>query len=314
MTSLEQPVLVDESSLTRRVTVTPGMCGGSQFFGQLGDWTWEAVNSACGTNVYNARNPHGQPTYLAFYYYRVRGSERFHPYSITFGDELDVTSRVFDLGRQSVMTLHRVSRSGDADEGRPLDPVEFYEQPRADCLYVENFNRWISRGEQDSNQGLVESAPVGFRHEHLPGLPSAHSPRGVCGEARRRATFHPSGIPGYVPAAEPDVMTYVVDTVRDLNGVGLMYFASYFSIIDTALLRLWRKLDRTDREFIGRRVLDHQLGYFGNADLESVFVITVNLWRNSSVQGDEIADIAIRDRDTERLLAVSSVRLSMEQP
>jgi probable biosynthetic protein (TIGR04098 family) len=312
---LRPPAFLDESCLTRRVMVTPGMCGGSSLiFSQLGDWTWETVGAVSQINVYDARNAEGQPAYLSFYYFHVRGSESIHPHGLTFGDELDVASRVFDFGSESVLTLHRLSRAGDCTEAGVLDPVEFYERPREDCLYVQNLNRWISRSKKDSNQDLVEGSPVGFRHEHLPRLPSAYSPRGVCSSARKSGTFYPSDPPGYVPAAPLFTTSYALDVVHDLNGVGLLYFASYFSIIDTALLRLWREIGRDDQQFLRRRVLDHQLGYFGNADIDSTFRITVRLLRHTSILGDEIVDVAIRDQDTGRLLAVAGLRVLAEEP
>ncbi|MFK4687464.1 LnmK family bifunctional acyltransferase/decarboxylase [Streptomyces pristinaespiralis] len=307
---IDKPAPADTSLLTRRVTVAPGMCGaGSLFFGQLGDWTWEAVKAATGTNVYAARSADGHPTYLSFYYFRVRGSRHIQPYGIAFGDEFDVTSRVFDLGPQSVMTLHRLSRPGTPATG--LDPRAFHEEQREDCLYVENYNRWISRSHPDSNEGLVEASPAGHRHDHLPPLPAEHSPRGICGRARKTGTFHPGGIPGRTASA-PYTTTYTLDRVRDLNGAGLMYFASYFAIVDTALLRQWRALGRDPRGFSRRTVVDHRIGYFGNADADAELTLTVRLWHSDTVAGDEIADVAVTEAATGRLLAVCSIQQLLE--
>ncbi|MET7878905.1 LnmK family bifunctional acyltransferase/decarboxylase [Micromonospora profundi] len=291
--------------------MTPSMCGSSSlFFGQVGDWTWEAVGAACDTDVYRARNAEGSPSYLSFYYFHTASRGALQPYGLTFGDELDVASRVFDFGSHSVLTLHRLSAAGTVGDDGALDPVEFYERPRADCIYVENFNRWVSRSRAESNQALIEAAPPEFRHAHLPRLPSAYSPRGVAGCARENGTFHPAGISGFDPG-EQFVTRYELDVVRDINGVGLVYFASYFSIVDTALLRLWRELGRTDRAFRGRRLLDHRLGYFANADIESAFAITIRLWRSVTEPEHEIADVSIRHAATGGLLAVASVETEL---
>ncbi|HEY4456338.1 MAG TPA: LnmK family bifunctional acyltransferase/decarboxylase [Pseudonocardiaceae bacterium] len=304
------PALLDDGQLTRTVTVTPGMSGsGALIFGQMGDWTWDAVRSACGTNVYVAHNAEGDPTYLSFYYFHVLGSPGLHPYGLAFGDELEVTSRVFDFGRSSVLTLHRIARAGTELPPGPLEPDEFYQGRHADCIYVENFNRWITRGRKDSNQGLVESTPVGFRHSHLPRLPNAYSPRVACTTARRHGTFHPDGPPGHIAVGPPFVTEYTLDPVRDVNAVGLAYFAAYFSIVDGALLRLWRTLGRSAAQFLRRRVLEHQLGYFGNADLDATLEITVALWRDPATPDVEVADVAVREQHTDRLLAVAEVRV-----
>lgn len=153
--------VVDDSSLSRRVVVSPGMCsGGSLIFGRIGDWTWEAVAAACRTNVHAARTAEGRPAYLSFYYYRVRGGKTVHPHGLTFGDELQVSSRVFQFGSRSVLTLHRLAPAELGLADLPLDPVEVYERPHPDCMYVENFNRWISRSRPDSNRGLDRKSVV----------------------------------------------------------------------------------------------------------------------------------------------------------
>ncbi|MGA6161812.1 LnmK family bifunctional acyltransferase/decarboxylase [Amycolatopsis magusensis] len=297
------------------MTVTPGMCGpGALLFGRVGDWTWEAVRQACRTNVFLARSASGAPTYLSFYYFHVIGTPGFDPYRLTFGDEIEVTSRVFDFGRSSVLTLHRLAGPGADVVPGELEPEEFYERRRPGCGYVENFNRWISRGRQDSNSGLVEATPVGFAHTHLSRLPSCYSPRVVCGNARRTGSFLTDEVPGFTEAGPAAVTTYRLDPVRDLNGVGLTYFAAYFAVIDSALLNWWRRAGRSDHEFLRRRLLDHRLGYFGNADLGAVLTISVRVLLSGTEPGEEIADVAVRESGTGRLLAVAAIHLGREQP
>src|SRR5215472_14494696 len=93
------------SSVYRRVTVKPAMSGrNSLFVGQIGDWTWDAVTALCGTNVFNATNASGAPTYLAFYYFHLRGSPVLHSAGLTFGDRLEVVSTPFNFGSESILT------------------------------------------------------------------------------------------------------------------------------------------------------------------------------------------------------------------
>lgn len=305
--------LAQPDTLTRRVTVSPAMCSaGSLIYARLGDWTWEAVNAVCGTNVYAAKNAHGLPAYLSFYYFRVLGGEVLQPNGFTFGDELSVTSRVFGVGSSSVLTVHRIARADSAAAEEPLEPWEIYERPRPDCMYAENLNRWISRGAHDSNTGLVNAAPVGFRHEHLGRAPREHSPRLAAGTARDHRSFFPGGIPGFGPGERRFTTEYRLDPARDLNGVGLVYFASYFSFADTALLRAWRELGRSDLQFLGRTVLDYRLGFFGNADLDSRFQLDVRIKEHERESGHEWAEVVMLDADSQRLLAVASIRTRID--
>jgi probable biosynthetic protein (TIGR04098 family) len=307
----------DDTSVSRTEVVGSSMCGhNSLLVGQIGDWTWDAVSALCGTDVLRARSPAEAPAYLSFYYYRIRGSPRFHLRTPTFGDRLDVTSQLFDFGSESVLTLHRIARTpaAEANRGAPVaggfGADEFYEFADESCLYVENFNRWITRPDERSNRHLVPASPPDFRHDHLPLLPERYSPRHACHRARARLTFLDDPFGDRFVAAGPLLRAeYAVDPSRDLNGVGLLYFAAYFSIVDWAMLRLWRHLGRSDRSFLDRVVVDQQLCYLGNADADCVVSATI---QRRHVVGDdtrEIVDVVLRDRDVDRLLAVCTLQL-----
>jgi probable biosynthetic protein (TIGR04098 family) len=298
--------VLPNGSLAGTAVVTPGMCGpNSLLAGRLGDWTWDAVSAACGVNAYTARTAAGEPTYLSFYYFRVRAGADLDPSSIAFGDELQVVSRVFGISSESVLTLHRLRR----DTGRPPEPIEpeeFYAYADPGCIYVENFNRWVSRSRPDSNRALVSASPAGLRHQHLPRLPDRFSPRPAYTLARTTGSFAPPDGAGPGRAVELD---YPVEASRDLNGVGLLYFASYFSVVDWAVLRLWRRLGRDHRDFLARTVLDHQLCYVGNADGDAVLRIAATTRPAPGHPGEELVDTVVRLRDTGALLAVSTQRI-----
>ena len=302
---------VDPSLVTRTEVVRPGMSGhNSLLVGQIGDWTWDAVTDVCGADVLRARNPAGAPTYLSFYYYRIRGSRRFHLRTPTFGDRLHVASQLFDFGRESVLTLHRVTRDSGAANGG-FGPDEFYAFDDPEVLYVENYNRWIARGLGPSNRDIVRSAPLDFRRDVLPTLPDRYSPRPLCYRAKVERTFrldHPDA-GQHVPVGPVFHTRYPIDLARDLNAVGLLYFAAYFSIVDSALLKAWRALGRSDRSVLDRIVVDQQLCYLGNADADCVIDTSVARFevRGNQSPSQELFDVVLRDG--ERLLAVSTLRL-----
>ncbi|HEX6969590.1 MAG TPA: LnmK family bifunctional acyltransferase/decarboxylase [Micromonosporaceae bacterium] len=306
----------DPATVTRTEVVRPAMCGhNSLLLGRIGDWTWDAVAAVCDTDVLRAFDPSGAPTYLSFYYYRVRGGRRFHLRTPSFGDRLHVTSRVFGFGSESVLTLHRLARtpagerSPDPDDIRPIDPDEFYRAGDDGHLYVENFNRWITRSDAASNEGLVRSSPIGFRHSHLPRLPDRYSPRLACHRARTRLTFVDDETQPSEPSGEPFTVDYPVDASRDLNGVGLLYFATYFSIVDWALLRFWQQLGGDVRSFLDRIVVDQQLCYLGNADAGTVVRVTVRRRSRDASPDLNVIDVVLRDRASDRLLAVCTLQL-----
>jgi probable biosynthetic protein (TIGR04098 family) len=291
----------------RRETLKPAMCGpSSQFLGQVGDWTWDAVSDKCGTDVLAARDVSGMPAYLAFYYYRVRASAAFHVGALTFGDRIDVRSSVFGFGSESVLTLHEIRRSnGVLPDSTDIECDEFFERPRDGRIYIENLNRWISRRKADSNEDLVAASPTTFRSEQLPLLPDQYSPRSAYTYARAHLSFVEQAAATTVRQLSFD---YDIDVTRDVNGVGLIYFASYFAMVDSAIYRLWRKLGRSPASFLARVVVDRQICYVGNVAIDGVLVIDVTL-RNALSSGDEVFDVVLREREGARLVAVSSVRI-----
>ncbi len=313
------PVLRDTfragtSSVFRSVTVKPAMSGhNSLFVGQIGDWTWDAVSALCDTNVFSATNANGAPTYLAFYYFHIKSSPTLHLTSLTFGDRLETASTLFSCGSESILTLHRIRReSPGIHSTEPVDLEEFYEFPHKDCIYVETFNRWIARSRANTNQDLIRSSPVGFKYAHLDSLPDRYSPRQACTNARVQHTFHDPESPGFACVVEDFHAEYRVDITRDINGVGLVYFAAYFSIIDGAILKLWRHLGRSAQSFLDRIVLDHKLGYFGNAELDSMLHITLKMWRSTVDAALEAFNTVIRESTTGRVIAVSTIQISSE--
>ncbi|SNY24443.1 LnmK family bifunctional acyltransferase/decarboxylase [Paractinoplanes atraurantiacus] len=291
--------------VARTELVTPGMCGpNALFFGAIGDWTWDAVSAACGTNVYDARVAGGAPTYLSFYYFHLLGTDRLHPLRVTFGDRLRVESGVFRLASESVLTLHRI-RYDDGAPDRPVEAGEPFTEPVEGCLYAVNVNRWIVRGRPDSNRGLARGVPADFVTDDLPRLPADWPPRLAYTRARRAGVFDhdPPAGPG-----EPErfAADYPVEASRDLNGVGLLYFASYFSIVDWALLRLWRRLGRDDRSFARRVVTDQRICYLGNADADAVVRVELALRRSGP---DEVVDVSLTDRASGDPLAIAALRM-----
>ncbi|SEE67552.1 biosynthesis cluster domain-containing protein [Streptomyces sp. 2231.1] len=302
--------------LKRRVRVRLGMSGSIHLLAaQIGDWTWETVACLCHADVLSARNEAGAPTYLAFYHIRVRGGLALHSGSMRPGDRLVVAATCFRQGPMSVLTAHRIERDGSGDsegslrvvDDSPPNAVELYERPRENAMYVETFNHWIARSSPDSNSDLVKSAPPEFTTDHLPELPAAYDLRSTFLRARTKHTFHDPDDPEYRSSAETVEFEYPVDVVRDLNGVGLLYFASYLSLTDKAAHALWRRQGRSNRDFLDRIVLDRQISYLRNADLDSTLVLSARTRTHVTDLGREVVDVLIRDRDSGYVLAVSTL-------
>ncbi|MFF8730652.1 LnmK family bifunctional acyltransferase/decarboxylase [Streptomyces sp. NPDC015171] len=295
------------ASVRRTVVVQPGMCGPLQnLVACVGDWTWQTVSMVCGLDVFNARDARGLPSYLAFYYYRLTSGSRFRPRDLTFGERVEVESRVFHSGRLSVVTVHRIRRiAGERQAPLPFDADEPYGRPRPDCLYVENLNVWVARSDPRSNVALVRTAPIGFTPAHLP---DADSPRDLCARARDLGAFPDPERSHWTRSAPDLVLEHPVDVVRDVNGVGLLYFAAFFPIAERAQLHQWRASGGSDRAFLDRTLLDARICYFGNADLDATLALALSTSHDPDDPAHQKSDLAISDAGTGRTIAVAAFR------
>ncbi|GAB3227107.1 hypothetical protein GCM10027447_17900 [Glycomyces halotolerans] len=291
--------------IRRTETVRPAISGcNARFFGHVGDWTWDTVAAHCDTDVLRAADADGRPTYLSFFYFRIRSSTGTQAHRLEFGDRLHADSAVFDEGTESVLALHRITRATPPEQ---FDLDEFYRGGDDDTMYVETFNRWVARGETGGNQGLRSSAPEGFRHTHLPAVPPQHSPRRRFRHARDTGGFAPAddaatALPGLRVA-------FPVDRVTDINAAGLLYFAGYFTVIDRALLRWWCSVGRPEETFAERTVTEHELCFFANANADAT--VTVDI---APRRGADTETIDMRITDDGRLLAVTTLQLALKGP
>ncbi len=308
------PQLLDGHSLYRRVMVTPSMCGHNcLFLARVGDWTWEAISTMCRTDIFREKNEDGDPVYPSAFYLRMCAGPAIQMHHFTFGDVVDAVTTVFNFGTQSLLVLHRIGRaSQDGAPPRPVDPSEFYERRDDGSLYVQLVNRWIARSRKTSNEELFKSAPERFATRHLPVLPDRYSPRLSYDIARRKETFHDVDSPHYEPVVEEYALDYTIDAARDLNGVGLVYFASFHSIVDSALLKLWRHLGRDVHSFLNRVVRDRQTIIASNAEIDSPLRITLRSWRRRDDPRQEVFNVVIRPPAQGRVVVVSTLQIQSE--
>ncbi|OKJ26478.1 hypothetical protein AMK24_31460 [Streptomyces sp. CB02366] len=293
----------------RELSVLPGMCGPLHAFAATtGDWTWQTVGDLCGFDVCTAHDAEGRPAYLAFAYFRISSRGSLHPGSLTFGDRLSVDSAAHDAGRSSVLTRHRIRRLTPGAVERPtaFHPSELADQPRQDSLYIENFNAWVARRSEGCNADLLHAPPPAFRVSSLPPVPTGATAQDVWRTARRDGSLSEEGFEDWLPVAPAAITEQPVDAACDVNGVGLLYFASFFSIAERAQLALWRQLGRNVTEFLQRTLLDLRMCYFGNADVDSILRTETRLRHHPTSPRLERADILVRDVATDRSIAVAS--------
>ena len=299
--------MTSPQTFTHRHTVWPSLGGhGTGLVARIGDWTWQAVARDTGSDVLKAYTEDGRPAYLSFHYYRVRGSADFHLRTPTFGDQLTVGTQVHRSGSQSMLTLHRILLDPTGDAAATIDPDTFWDAVGPGELRAEQINRWISHT-GTSNENLEGSAPAGFRVDRLAPTPEQAPSRRRVLIARRSGSFRPEGLTQVGPTLTLD---YEVDPARDLNAVGLLYFAAYFGIIDWAVGRAWSAWGRDVPTFLNRVIEDIELLYEGNADPAARLQVDVTRWQGE--ENVEYIDVTLRQPG--RVVAVSTQRLLTAPP
>lgn len=271
--------------VAHRHTAWPSLSAGpAVLVARLGDWTWEQVAQTYAVDVLAARTADHAPAYLSFHYCRYRATPIFHLGSPGFGDCLDVASLVLAAGPQSTLTLHCVTRDGPPSH---MSANDFFAAVPAGELRVEHLNRWITPG-PTSNTQLTATTPVGFNPAGARPVDAPWPGRRRIRRARALTTFRHDAA---VPAGEPCELGYTVDVARDLNAVGLLYFATYHGVVDWAVWRAWSCWGRRNSDFLSRCVVDQELLYLGNADAGSELAVVVGSWRLGAQEG---ADVVIR--------------------
>lgn len=300
----ERVEAVAGNSLRRQVMMKPSSCGpGNQLVSRIGDWTWDAVSHACHTNVFDARDGEGRPSYLSFYYYHLEGDPDFHLHRPRFGEVLLVSSTCYAFGTESVLTVHRLTMPVEPAGEDAVTAEEFHGRRRPGCLYAMTVNRWVRRG-QSGNVGLCAASPVDFSSGHLPAVPAAFSPRPGYDRARRNLAFDRR--PGFEERAA-FTFPYDVDASRDLNGAGLLYFASFFAMADKGLLAHWAFLGRDRHAFLRRKVVGQRLLYLANADPGTRLFLHFSSSAAPFAPDEEQVGVTIRDAEAGTILAIGDL-------
>lgn len=273
--------MLSKNTILRREIVSLGMCGeNSLFVGRIGDWTWDVVARLCEVNPYNAKNKNNEPTYLSFCYYHIQGSSSIHLRSFGIGSELDILSSLYKCDPVSLHTVHRICQSCDSTNDEQVTMSEIYNNPRKNCLYVENYNRWISRAHLGDNEDLLKIQPQDYKYEHLPQIPEEYAPWNVYRRAITNNTFWEEGKNDHL--VHQHTSTYKINITRDINGVGLLYFATYFTIFEEAILQLWLSMGKEKHSFIVKKIVDQKICYLGNCNYNTNLTIQSKAWKKDS--------------------------------
>jgi len=263
-----------------------------------GDLRWRDVGAATGVPASHQRDAEGRPIYASFYFVDVDGFPAGGLGAYGPDDRIEVVSTRLRFGRSMLDGEHALYDAGRLPAELPptLPPAP----------HVRLSNVFVCEGTGPDD--LRITAPANSRIDDVP--PSAAEPDSyrLIKEARREGRF-------FAPAEGADALwpgartvVYPINPDRDVNGVGLVYFANYVAFMDFAERRALEDSGAyAAAELDGRTTLRRRIGFYGNARRHDTLAVEIEAWRAPDVRDRLLLHHRLRRSADGRLIAVSSV-------
>jgi len=268
-----------------------------------GDLRWSDIGAASGIPASQQRDSEGRAVYASFYFAEVTGFGERGLATFAPDDQIEIISTRTRYGRTMLDGEHRLYRAGQL----PAElPAVLPEAPR-----VRLSNVFVCEGKGPDD--LRITSPANARIEEIPASESEPDSYAIIRAARRAGHFYaaPSDATALWEGAR--TVVYRIDPDRDLNGVGLIYFANYVSFMDYAeRVALEESGAYSTTDLDGRATLRRRIGYYGNAQRHDTLEIDVEAFRLATRPGHLLLHHRIRRPADGRLIAVSTVEKALE--
>lgn len=267
-----------------------------------GDLRWTDIGAASGTPASQQLDSEGRAVYASFYFVEVadfgeRGLATFAP-----ADEIEIVSTLSRYGRTMLDGEHRLYRQGTLPAELPA------RLPPAPRVRLSNVFVCEGKGPND----LKITSPANARIEEIPASESEPDSYAFIRSARRAGRFFEPPQDATPLWEGARTIVYPINPDRDVNGVGLIYFANYVAFMDLAERAalegsgLYRATDLDGRSTLWRRI-----GYYGNALRHDTLEIGVEAYRLAANPGHLLLHHRIRRPSDGRLIAVSSAQKAL---
>jgi probable biosynthetic protein (TIGR04098 family) len=160
-------------------------------------------------------------------------------------------------------------------------------------------------------EDLRITTPVGAGLDDVPASAAEPDSYRLIKQARERGFFFERPPDAEAVLPKPFGMRRPIDPDRDVNGVGLVYFANYVTFADAAERAALAASGFAPTALDGRRTLRRRIGFYGNADRHDFLVLDVDVWRPPGVERRLWVNCRIRRGADDRLIAVSSAEKSL---
>ncbi len=234
----------------------------------LQDVQWTDLGRLTGCPASRLVDAQGREVYASIYFVDVDGPPDVGLRAFKPDDELAVLSTLGRFGPTMLEADHLLVPPDDL-AAAPPDTL-----PAGLRVRLSNVLVALGSGPDD----LLISTPANAPLDAIPTLPTQPESYRQIREAKVQGTFvaPPAGVASLV-SAEP--VTIPINPDRDLNGVGLLYFANYVAFLDAAeRVALQRAEAFAPAALDGRSTVRRRIGFYGNARGSDTLVIEVDVF------------------------------------
>jgi probable biosynthetic protein (TIGR04098 family) len=279
------------------------------FLMQLGAIQWQQIARFAGVRLRDFRSDFGNPVYASFYYIREMFSVDRPLSSYALDDRLTILSKVRLCGSTVIDGQHLLCGEEISEEQCRSADVEDLEQ----CGWrpsVRMSNVFVQK--QSGPDHLKVVFPANVDLDRFPRTGSRPETYELAQRARAEGRFPRPAKAGFSPFGPTGFsFRYEINPDRDINGVGLVYFANYVAFLDMAERDLLRRARMPEERIDRRSLVEREIAYFGNARSTEVLHIDVEAYRveedREMPKGTEAIcfDYRVRRESDARLICVS---------
>ncbi len=269
----------------------------------LQDLQWTELGRLTGCPASRLVDANGRDVYASIYFVDIDGLPDVGLRAFRPDDELEVHSALGRFGETMLEVEHVLVHSEAASPSPSATSSAAFRVRLSNVLVA------LGTGPDD----LRISTPANARLETIPPLPTQPESYRLVREAQvRGAFFEPPA--GLQPLWSPGhVSTIPINPDRDLNGVGLLYFANYVAFMDAAeRAALERAAGFAPAALDGRATVRRRIGFYGNARASDALIVEVDAFSLDSSR--LLVSHRIRRRSDDRLIAIASAERRFAGP
>ena len=258
---------------------------------------WTDIGDVTGIPASRQRDADGHRVYASVYFVDIDGFPPTGLGAMHPDDDLDVVSTLVRFGPSMLDGEHRFYSPGRLPETLPSA------LPPAPCVRLSN----VFVRERGGPDDLRITTPAGNRLENLAQSPEEPDSYQLIRVARQQGRFWepPADAVQLPTGSEPVVLPINPD--RDVNGVGLIYFANYVAFMDLAERMLLAAHGGFEPQALDdRRTLRRQVGFYGNAQRHDSVLVEVEAFRLAGTPVRLLLNHKVTRQADGRLIAVSS--------